>query len=384
MTSVIEKIEEKFGKITVTRGDEHSFLGMNIKYNGDGTATIKMDQYLREAMADFGIDPQRTVATPAKPLLFDVNKNAPKLSKLDSDMFHSITAKLLYVSMRARMDILLPVCFLCTRVAKCTEEDKTKLQRVLEYVNGTIDLTYTIGANDLGKMRTWVDASYAVHPDMKSHTGGVISFGTGGLVCKSKKQKLNTKSSTEAELVGASDYLPNTLWMKMFLEAQGYEIKESFFEQDNESAIKLEKNGRTSAGPKSRHINIRYFFIKDRVKAEGIEIRHCQTLRMLADFFTKPLQGALFYKLRDVILGYRHIRSLDLLEPDSDEERVGDYRSEHVSINEENVTDGTDVNVPDAETKSVYKNNSNAVTWANVVRGGRDGPKRSHSFETIQ
>jgi hypothetical protein len=55
-------------------------------------------------------------------------------------------------------------------------------------------------------MRTLVDASYAVHPDMKSHTGGLMSMGTGGLICKSSKQKLNTKSSTEAELVGASDY----------------------------------------------------------------------------------------------------------------------------------------------------------------------------------
>ena len=72
-------------------------------------------------------------------------------------------------------------------------------------------------------------------------------MGTGGICCKLSKQKLNTKSSTEAELVGASDYLPNTIWMKVFLEAQGHKVKESILEQDNESAIKLEKNGRTSA-----------------------------------------------------------------------------------------------------------------------------------------
>lgn len=87
-----------------------------------------------------------------------------------------------------------------------------------------------------------------------------MSFGLGGLVCESSKQKLNTKSSTEAELVGASDYLPNTIWMKMILEGKDFSMIESVFEQDNESAIKLEKNGRASAGPKSRHIDIRYFF----------------------------------------------------------------------------------------------------------------------------
>jgi hypothetical protein len=142
-----------------------------------------------------------------------------------------------------------------------------------------------IGANHLGRMRTWVDAAYTVHPDMSSHTGGIISFGRGGIACKSSKQKLNTKSSGEAEFVGASNYLPNTIWVKMFMELQGYAIEENIFEQDNKSAIKLERNGRTSAaGPKSRHINIRYFWLKDRTKSKHIQIRHCPTINMLADF----------------------------------------------------------------------------------------------------
>jgi hypothetical protein len=145
---------------------------------------------------------------------------------------------------------------------------------------------------------------------MRSHTGGVMSMGTGALICKSSKQKIHTKSSTEAELVGASDYLPNTIWTKMFLEAQGHKIVENLFEQDNESAIRLEKNGRSSAGKQSRHIDIRYFFIKDRIKTDGINIRHCPTEAMLADFLTKPLQGGLFRKFRDVLLGYRHTNTL--------------------------------------------------------------------------
>jgi hypothetical protein len=95
---------------------------------------------------------------------------------------------------------------------------------------------------------------------MRSHTGGVISFGRGGLICKSKKQSINTKSSIEAELIGASDYLPNTLFVKMFMAAQGYPISNAIFYQDNESAIKMESNGKASCGQRSRHIDIRYFF----------------------------------------------------------------------------------------------------------------------------
>ena len=78
---------------------------------------------------------------------------------------------------------------------------------------------------------------------MKSHTGGAASLSCGAIMCKSTKQKLNTKSSTEADVVGSSDYLPNTLWARMFLAEQGYELIENIFYQDNQSAIRLEKNG---------------------------------------------------------------------------------------------------------------------------------------------
>ena len=112
-----------------------------------------------------------------------------------------------------------------------------------------------------------------------------MSLGWGGLVCKSSKQKLNTKNSAEAELVGASDYIPSILLMKNFLKEQGYDIVQNVSEQDNESATKLEINGRMSAGPRSRHIDIRYFWIKDRTKAVGIKVFHCPpTLQMLGDF----------------------------------------------------------------------------------------------------
>ena len=78
-----------------------------------------------------------------------------------------------------------------------------------------------LGADNLSVMYTWVDASYAVHEVFKSHTGGVISFGRGAVMSKSTKQKLNTKSSTESELVGASDYIPSALWAWRFLAAPG-------------------------------------------------------------------------------------------------------------------------------------------------------------------
>ena len=76
-------------------------------------------------------------------------------------------------------------------------------------MRGTIDLVLTLGADDLLKMKSWVDVSYGIHADCKSHTGGATSWGWGVLGTKCQKQKLNTKSSTEGEIVGVSDFMLN-------------------------------------------------------------------------------------------------------------------------------------------------------------------------------
>ena len=156
-----------------------------------------MKEYLKEAIIESGLEIMRFAATPARKNLFDVDDGAKLLCKQEAESFHKIVAKLLYVSIRARMDILLAVGFLCTRVSKSTTQDQAKLKRLLEYIRGSMDLEYTLGADDMGRMRSWVDASYAVHPDMKSHTGGVMSFGTSYVsqVSKSSIQKARRRQN---------------------------------------------------------------------------------------------------------------------------------------------------------------------------------------------
>jgi hypothetical protein len=322
ITDVIAKIEERFGKMTVTRGNKHVFLGMDLEFHENGTASIKMKDYIKESIIEFGETISRSAATPAKRDLFEINEESAALTNKGKDTFHSVVAKLLYVSKRGRLDIQLAIAFLCTRVSCSTEQDWAKLKRVLEYLHGSLDEFLVLGADDICVMKTWVDASYAVHKDMKSHTGGVVSFGTGAAMSKSSKQNLNTKSSTESELVGASDYLSYPIWGKKFLEAQGHVLTENVFFQDNQSTIRFAKNGRKSCGPKSRHIDIRYFFIKDRLEIENIDVQYCPTEYMLADFFTKPLQGNLFRKFREVIMGHKHTSSLSKTPPSPSQERV--------------------------------------------------------------
>ena len=112
----------------------------------------------------------------------------------------------------------------------------------------------------------------------------------------------NTRSSTKAELVGLYDVLPQIIWTHNFLLAQGYAINDSIVHQDNKSTILLAENGRASCSKRTRHLNIRYFFITDRIKAGDLSIAYCPTGDMFADYFTKPLQGALFQKMRNFIM----------------------------------------------------------------------------------
>ena len=116
------------------------------------------------------------------------------------------------------------------------------------YLNETKKLVFMISRDNIGLLKWHIDVSYAMHPYMKSHNGGNFSMGKGTIYGKSAKQKLNTKSSTESELVGVDDVLPQVLWTSYFIEKQGCKTKSTVVYQDNKSTILLAKNGRRSSG----------------------------------------------------------------------------------------------------------------------------------------
>jgi Reverse transcriptase (RNA-dependent DNA polymerase) len=127
VSDVILKIEERFGKMTVTRGKEHTFLGMDFVFNENETVSISMKNYLKEAIGASKLIVTKQAATPARKDLFEIDESIPLLGKPESESFHSVVAKLLYVSLHGRPDILLAVSFLCTRVSKSTVQDQKKI-----------------------------------------------------------------------------------------------------------------------------------------------------------------------------------------------------------------------------------------------------------------
>ena len=103
--------------------------------------------------------------------------------------------------------------------------------------------------------------------------------------------------------MGVFDVLPQVLWTKKFLEDQGVEVKETILYQDNMSSMLLERNGRQSSTKRMKHMDIRYFYVGEHIQNKTLSLKHCPTKEMLADYFTKPLQGSLFVRLRNHIMG---------------------------------------------------------------------------------
>ena len=128
-----------------------------------------------------------------------------------------------------------------------------------------------------------------------------MSIGKGPVIDTSHKQKINTRSSTEAELVGADDVVIRMQWAQLFISAQGYNCN-TVIHQDNEAAMRLELNGKRSSSKRTRHLNIRYFYITDHIDQGWLTVRHCPTEDMIGDFFTKPLQGLLSRRIRGLVI----------------------------------------------------------------------------------
>ena len=164
-----------------------------------------------------------------------------------ANVFHTFVAKALFATNISRPDIHTTEAFLTTRVRVPNKDDWKKLLRLIQYLINTTEMPLTLRADGTKIVKLWVDGSYAVHPDMRSQTGGTMSLGKGAIISTSIKQKMNMNSSTETELIAANDLMPHILWTNYFLNWQGYNAKYKIIYQDNKSAILLEKNGKKSS-----------------------------------------------------------------------------------------------------------------------------------------
>ena len=120
----------------------------------------------------------------------------------------------------------------------------------------TVKDKLTLRADGSGHFSWHCDSVFALQNDFRSHTGSTFSMGDGAITSLSRKQGMNTRSSTKAEVVAADKIVSPMIWTQLFLKAQGYRVKESILYQDNKSVMLLETNGCKSPGKHPHHLNI--------------------------------------------------------------------------------------------------------------------------------
>lgn len=121
----------------------------------------------------------------------------------------------------------------------------------------------------------------------------------------SGKCKLNTNSLTGTEIVVVSEKLPCCIWYRYFQIEQGGYANKDVVSDDNKSTMLLMNNGIYSAGKGSKNIHIQYYFITYCIKKKQFKVMYCLRKEMIADFFTKSLHGAQFYKFKNTTLGIK-------------------------------------------------------------------------------
>lgn len=306
LDNLLSNLADKFPETKCHYGPCVPFLGMDLDFKDVGNVRITMHGAEADIIATAGDIGARDTNSPALDNLFVVNQDNELVSEADQDWFRSNVAKLLYLGKRARPEILTAISFLATRAAKADSDDLGKLRRVLRYIRSSTGRGIRLSPGTQGvHVRAYVDAAYGVHMDGKSHTGVSIILGDAGPVfVRSTKQPITAKSSTEAELIGTSDSANQVFHIRNFIIAQGHGDQPAQILQDNMSCMALLAKGK-STSMRTRHIQIRYFWVKERVDNGEAIITHMRSESMgPANALTKPLVGHQFIEERQQLTNW--------------------------------------------------------------------------------
>jgi len=240
----------------------------------DGHAIIDMTHFVDKLLQSCGEANLTEYTCPATKDLFSVNDKATKLNEADRKIFHTTTAKLLYLTKRGRPDVLTPVGFLCTRVTRATVQDRLKLLRVLGYLKRTKKRVLKLKIGDYKKLLTYVDAAFALHPDAELQTGIAMFWGEALVFAASRKQKCVTKSPTDSD---------NISFFELFTEFIAFitntEIEPPLIYEDCTAVISLIKERGGVA--RTKHLRVRIEMSKQALKENKFKLQYVNTKQMI-------------------------------------------------------------------------------------------------------
>ena len=295
---IIEILESKYGALKITNTNPLPFLGISISIKDDHIS-LSQPEYVRELCEDAD---DITAIVPANENICQLGEDE-LLNEKDKKKFINIVMRLLYLSTRTRPDISFSTNILTTRTTKPTVSDSIKAYTILQYINSTKNKSLILKPMN-EKISGWADSSWKMHVDSKGHTGSLIDFGGATIFWENSKQKLTSMSSTEAELIGASETVKRIMFVKYICDHIGYPQSKINLMQDNISTIRMIMNGRPTEKA-SKHIDPKYFLINDHVVNGDIVVNHVISDEHLSDGLTKALVRTKFEPWREkILLGY--------------------------------------------------------------------------------
>ena len=273
------------------------FLGIEVIQNPEGIY-ICQRRYAREILKRFGMDKCNSVKNPIVPGC-KLSKDEEG-TKVDSSMFKQVVGSLMYLT-ATRPDLMYGVGLISRFMSRPTEQHWLAAKRLLRYLMGTLNLGIFYKKGGCKQLTAYSDSDFAGDiDDRRSTTGCVFLISSGAVSWLSKKQPVVSLSTTEAEYIAAASCACKCVWLSRVLEQLGYEQKEcTTILCDISSSIKLSKNPVLHG--RSKHIDIRFHFLREMVKENVVNLSYCKTQDQIADIMIKPLGLEVFLKLRRLL-----------------------------------------------------------------------------------
>ena len=278
-------------------GRLHYCLGVNIVF-GHNCVWLHQQQYITLMLRKFGLTDANTVNTPAN-CNVKLVKDDHVSKSTDPVEYQSMVGSLLHITMSTRPDIAQAVGAVSKFCSNPTEAHKTAVKRIFRYLKKTINLVLKY-CKDEDPVMGYSDADFGGDLDDKhSTTGNVFLLAGGAISWLSKKQAVVALSTSEAEYVALSMAAQEAAWFQKLFADLPMPTKAIVIKEDNQGAIALARNPVSHS--RTKHIDIRFHFIREAQEQESIDIEYCPTYEMVADLLTKPIPRGQFEKLRTLM-----------------------------------------------------------------------------------
>jgi hypothetical protein len=280
-------------------GDVNHVLGMKVERDRKRrTLVVSQSMYARKVLERFSMAECRPIATPAAAGCVLEPNEGPAMQY----EYQQAVGSLMYLAVATRPDLAYGVGIVSRFAGNPNHHHVQAVKRLMRYLRGTLDIGLRFGGSGDNVLAGYADADFGGCTTTRRSTSGFVFTLNGGAISwASRRQECAALSTTEAEYIALCSAAREAAWLRGLLHFMGVaQPGPTTIYQDNQSTIALAENGKISR--RSKHIEIRYHYTRDKIGDQTIQLVYCPTDQMVADAFTKALSPEPFVRHRDKIL----------------------------------------------------------------------------------